>query len=113
MFEAFTEGRAMAITIKGVVREGLVVPDSPLPEGIRVEITLPDTPPGVPGDLQAEFDAWNRASAEALDLVERLARERKADDPRGFMECSHPLRAGASAIGRSTCSHRSGRRHQC
>jgi hypothetical protein len=63
----------MATTIGGVVKEGRVVPDSPLPEGARVEIVLRDQPPGVPPELQAEFDAWDRASAEALDLVERLA----------------------------------------
>ena len=62
--------------------EGLVVPDAPLPEGARVEIVMPDTPPEVPPELQIEFDSWDRASAHALDLVERLAREDKKDEPR-------------------------------
>ena len=70
----------MAVTIRGTVREGLVVPDSPLPEGARVEIVMPDSPSDIPPELQAEFEAWDRASAEALDLVERLAREDKPDD---------------------------------
>jgi hypothetical protein len=72
----------VATTVGGVVKEGRVVPDSPLPEGARVEIVLPDGPPVIPPDLKAEFDAWDRASAEALDLVERLAREGEADDAR-------------------------------
>jgi hypothetical protein len=70
----------MATTIGGVVKEGRVVSDAPLPEGARVEIVLPDMPPEVSPELQAEFDAWDRASAEALELVERLAREGKADE---------------------------------
>jgi hypothetical protein len=72
----------MAITVEGIVKEGLVVPDSPLPEGTRVEIVLLDVLPDVPLELQAEFDAWDRASAQALDLVERLAQEEEVDDPR-------------------------------
>jgi hypothetical protein len=71
----------MSMTVWGIVKEGRVVPDSPLPEGARVEIVLPDGPPEIPPELQAEFDTWDRASAEALDLVERLAREDGADDP--------------------------------
>ena len=72
----------MAVSIGGVVREGRVVPDSPLPEGARVEILLPDAPPNLSPEMQAELDAWDRASAEALDLVERLAREGDANAPR-------------------------------
>jgi len=68
----------MANTIRGTVREGLVVPDSPLPEGTRVEIVVTETPPDVPPELKAELDNWDRASAQALDLVERLAREGEA-----------------------------------
>jgi len=72
----------VATTVGGVVKEGRVVPDSPLPEGARVEIVLPDTPPNISPELQGELDAWDRASAEALNLVERLAREGEADDAR-------------------------------
>jgi len=63
----------MDSAIGGIVRGGLIVPDSPLPEGIRVQILVRDSKNEVPPDLQAEFDAWDRASAKALDLVERLA----------------------------------------
>jgi hypothetical protein len=72
----------MATSVWGIVKEGLVVPDAPLPEGARVEIVLPDVPTEVPPELQAEFDAWDRASAASLDLVERLAREGETDDPK-------------------------------
>jgi hypothetical protein len=72
----------MATTIWGVVKEGRVVPSSPLPEGAHVEIRLADPPPDVPEDLRAEFEAWDRAGANALELVERLAREGEADEAR-------------------------------
>jgi hypothetical protein len=72
----------MATTVGGVVKEGCVVPDSPLPEGARVEILLTEMLPSVSPELQLEFDAWDRASADALDLVERLAREGDTDDAR-------------------------------
>jgi hypothetical protein len=72
----------MATTVGGVVKESRVVPDSPLPEGARVEIVLPELLPSVSPELQLEFDAWDRASADALDLVEQLAREGEVDDAR-------------------------------
>jgi hypothetical protein len=72
----------MVTTVWGVVREGRVVPNSPLPEGAQVEIRLADPPPEVPEDLQAELDAWGCASAQALELVERLASEGEADKAR-------------------------------
>lgn len=68
----------MAIVIGGVVKAGMVVPDSPLPEGSRVEIVVSEVTP----ELQAEFEAWDRASAQTLDLVERLAKESKAGEAR-------------------------------
>ncbi len=72
----------MATTIWGVVKEGRVVPSSPLPEGAHVEIRLADPPSDVPEDLRAEFEAWDRAGANALELVERPAREGEADEAR-------------------------------
>jgi hypothetical protein len=59
----------MDVIVTGVVREGRVVPDSPLPEGARVEVRLA-RPPEVPADLLAEFEAWGRASDRALALAE-------------------------------------------
>lgn len=69
----------MSITMTGVVKNGIVVPNGPLPEGAQVEIHVSDAP-DVPPELQEELLAWQRASANALDLVERLARESAADE---------------------------------
>jgi hypothetical protein len=69
-------------TVWGVVRKGVIVPDSPPPEGTRVEIRMPDPSSEVPSELRAEFEDWDRSSANALDLVERLAREGEADEAR-------------------------------
>jgi len=68
--------------VRGVVKNGLVVPNAPLPEGVEVEIRVCGSTPEVPPDLQAELEAWQRASANALDLVERLAQEDGGDAPR-------------------------------
>jgi hypothetical protein len=76
------EDYEMTTTVWGGVREGRVVPSSPLPEGAHVEIRLADPPSQLPEDLQAEFEAWHQASDRALDLVERLAQERGADEAR-------------------------------
>jgi hypothetical protein len=72
----------MATTVWGIVKEGRVVPSSPLPEGAHVEIRLADPPRDIPEDLRAEFEAWDRAGAQALELVERLAREGEVDEAR-------------------------------
>jgi hypothetical protein len=61
------------VIIQGIVRDGQVVPDTPLPEGARVEVRLVGPPPEVPPDLQAEFEAWGRASDRALDLIEGMS----------------------------------------
>lgn len=56
------------LVIPGVVRNGVVVPkgDVALPEGAEVQITFSTA---VPPDLQAEFNAWERLSDEAWDLI--------------------------------------------
>jgi len=51
----------------GVVKNGLVVPQAPLPEGAHVQILVGAE---LPNDMQAEFDAWARGSAEALAAFE-------------------------------------------
>ena len=61
------------MSITGVVRQGVVVPESPLPEGARVQITVFGPKVDMPPELQEEVDAWERASSKALDLVERIA----------------------------------------
>jgi hypothetical protein len=69
----------MSVTVAGFVKNGVVVPNVPLPEGAFVEVRVVSAPAEVPPELQAELDAWQLAGAEALALVERLAREGKAD----------------------------------
>jgi hypothetical protein len=72
----------MAITIPGIVKNGVVVPNTPLPEGAHVEISLSGGPVQVPPELQEELAAWQQASANALALVERMAQESAADEKR-------------------------------
>jgi hypothetical protein len=69
--------------VGGIVRDGVVVPYVPLPEGAWVEILVPAPTPEMPPELQAELEAWDRASAESLEMFERrLASEGEADAPR-------------------------------
>jgi hypothetical protein len=64
----------MSIVVAGFVKNGVVVPNAPLPERALVEVHVIRGPIEVPPELQAEFDAWDRASAEALESAEREAR---------------------------------------
>jgi hypothetical protein len=64
----------MSAFIGGVVKNGVIVPDQQLPEGARVSIALQPEPLTFTPEERAEFEAWNRASDKALELVERLAR---------------------------------------
>ena len=64
----------MSATIWGVVREGKIVPQTSLPDGLQVQITVPEEVV-IPEELQAELDAWSQGNAEALALVEQLSRD--------------------------------------
>lgn len=66
--------------IAGFVKNGVVVPNAPLPEGSFVEIHVVHGPIEVPSELQAELDAWQLAGGDALELVERLAQEGEANE---------------------------------
>jgi hypothetical protein len=72
----------MSSTITGVVINGVIVPSVPLPEGARVEIQLQPNPPTASPELQEEFDAWERAGAGTIEMVERLAEEMEANEKR-------------------------------
>jgi hypothetical protein len=72
----------MSEVVAGFVKNGVVVPNAPLPEGAFVEVHVIHGPIEVPPELQCELDAWQRASAEALELVERVAREGETDETR-------------------------------
>jgi len=64
----------MSAIIWGVVQEGKVVPQAPLPDGLRVQIVVPEEIV-IPEELQAELDAWAHRNPEALAAVEGLAEE--------------------------------------
>jgi len=63
----------MTTTITGVVTNGRVIPNRPLPEGAFVEIQVRNEPLDVPPALMEEMMAWQQGSAEAITLVDRLA----------------------------------------
>jgi hypothetical protein len=69
-------------TVTGVVMNGIVVPNSPLPEGARVEIYLDPSSIEMEPELKEELMAWQQGNAEALALVERLAQEDEANEKR-------------------------------
>lgn len=69
----------MSTTVTGTVTNGVVVPNSPLPEGAHVEILVSAV---IPPEVQEELAAWQQGSAEALALVEQLAEEDEADEKR-------------------------------
>ena len=52
----------MPTVIAGFVKNGVVVPNAPLPEGAQVEIRLNDVAPAVPPELQEQGAAWQEAS---------------------------------------------------
>jgi hypothetical protein len=66
--------------VTGVVINGVVVPNTPLPEGATVEIQIQR--PQLPPDLQEELDGWDRAGAGTVEMVERLAEEMEAHEKR-------------------------------
>jgi hypothetical protein len=72
----------MSIVVAGFVRNGVVVPNAPLPEGAFVEVHVINGPIEIEPELQEEFDAWDRASAESLEMVERMAREWEDNEKR-------------------------------
>ncbi|MBI1923063.1 hypothetical protein HYR99_02315 [Candidatus Poribacteria bacterium] len=75
---------AQKVIVSGIVRNGVVVPESNalLPEGVRVDVVFPAALPEMTPELAAELEMWDRASAEALELVERLAQEDEMDAQR-------------------------------
>jgi hypothetical protein len=63
------------MVISGFVKYGLIVPQghATLPEGTQVEIVIPAD--GLAPELQAEFDAWERAGEEAWVQIDQWERE--------------------------------------
>jgi len=67
----------MPTIVRGIVKEGKVIPETPLPEGVSVQITIPDE---LEPDIREELDAWALGSAQALERVEELADEGTSDE---------------------------------
>jgi len=84
----------MTTTITGVVTNGVVVPNTPLPEGAQVEIRLQPVRPEVPPELQEEFDDWERAGAGTVEMVERLAEELDVHEKRSDLAGAHSRGTG-------------------
>ena len=72
----------MSILAIGTVKNGVVVPSVPLPEGACVEIHVHQVRPEISPELQEEFDDWERAGAGTVEMVERLAEEIDAHEER-------------------------------
>lgn len=65
----------MATMVPGVVEDGKVVPQSPLPDGLNVQILLPEEMDSDESELRAEMAAWRAGNTKALERVELLADE--------------------------------------
>jgi hypothetical protein len=63
------------VVIPGIVKNGLVVPqsDTPLPDGAHVDILL--GPADMPPALQAELAQWEKASDEAWTMIDKWETE--------------------------------------
>ena len=59
----------MSAIVFGVVREGRIITEAPLPEGMRVEVRSCDVRMEFTAEERAEFADWETASADALDLL--------------------------------------------
>jgi hypothetical protein len=70
----------MGIITLGQVKNGVIVPNIPLPERAWCRIEVQGVPPEMPPELEEELKGWQMASAKALKRVERLAEEMEADE---------------------------------
>ncbi len=64
----------MAGTISGIVQDGKVVSSTPLPDGLNVQMLVPEAVGEKQGDLRDETAGWRVGSAEASDGVEEKLR---------------------------------------
>lgn len=61
----------MVAIMRGVVKDGKIIPDRPLPEGETVAIgMLPIGSTVISDELEAELNAWCRSSGDALAAFE-------------------------------------------
>lgn len=83
----------MLNSIRGVVKDGLIVPSAPLPEGAEVEIHLCQTqavPVEIPS-FQTEFDAWQQANTAALSSIGNLTEQSEPQPTAELAEPSPPV----------------------
>ena len=80
-------------TIPGIIKDGVVVPQSntPLPNGIYVDILI--RPVDMTPELKSELDQWDKASDEAWALIDQEALPPKQPVPKfgsakGFVKMS-------------------------
>jgi len=76
------EGQIMAVTVGGFVKNGVVVPNAPLPEGAQVEIRLSERAASVPAKGKNELAADGAVSGARLSMLEFL--ESLPPGPRAF-----------------------------
>ena len=62
----------MVAIMRGIVKEGKVIPERPLPEGETVEIGLLGEPLAFTKEEQEEFDLWAASSGDALIAMEAM-----------------------------------------
>ena len=76
-FHVEVKDLSQQIGIPGIVRNGVVVPqsDEPLPEGSHVEIRL--QPGEMPSALRTEIEAWDKASDDSWSWIEKLELDEK------------------------------------
>lgn len=58
--------------IRGVVKDGVIIPEAQLPEGAQVEIRLSAlhvVPVEMTSAVQSEFETWQQTNAELLGAV--------------------------------------------
>ena len=70
----------MGIITAGQVKNGVIVPNIPLPERAWCRIEVQDVVPEMPPGLEEELKGWQMAGARALERVERLAEEMEGDE---------------------------------
>lgn len=82
------EGQIMPNTIAGFVKNGVVVPDSPLPEGAQVEIQLRTAPPEAPpaASVGISPSELRKLPREQRQAILAAAAERAEEDYRSDRE---------------------------
>jgi hypothetical protein len=83
-----SKDNVIGLKTAGQVKDGVIVPNVPLPEGAWVLITVHHVPMPFTPEEQEEFDAWRRAGDQAFEMIlkleqeEALERGESPDEPR-------------------------------